>query len=124
DAQPHPQPRPLQTMAAYDRAPRARGGRHRRVGARRTRIRSRPHGTRRVASRCTTHPRPHHQSEPRIVTDWRQRLRDIIKRKGYKQYLVAEDAGITNVTLSRTLTNPRSNPYLSTIVRIAYAIDE
>lgn len=58
------------------------------------------------------------------MTDWRQRLREIIKRKGYKHYLVAEDAGITNVTLSRTLTNPRSNPHLNTIVRIAHAIDE
>lgn len=58
------------------------------------------------------------------MTDWRQRLRDIIKRKGYKHYLVAEDAGITNVTLSRTLTDPRSNPYLSTIVHIAHAVDE
>src|ERR1044071_5831072 len=111
-------------MAAHHRAPRARGRRHRRLAARRTRIRSRSHGTRRVASRRTAHPRPHRRSEPGIVTDWRQRLRDIITRKGYKHYLVAEDAGITNVTLSRTLTNPRSNPYLSTIVRIAHAIDE
>lgn len=58
------------------------------------------------------------------MTDWRQRLRDIIKRKGYKQYLVAEDAAITNVTLSRTLTNPTSDPHLSTIVRLARAVDE
>ena len=58
------------------------------------------------------------------MTDWRQRLREVIKRKGFKQYLVAEDAGIASVTLTRILTNPASDPRLSTIVRVARAIDE
>src|SRR5205823_1068846 len=54
----------------------------------------------------------------------RQRLRAAIKRTGRKHSDIAWQASVSPLTLSRVLNEPACNPYFSTILRLARAIDE
>jgi transcriptional regulator with XRE-family HTH domain len=55
---------------------------------------------------------------------WRERLRDAVERSGRTYSLVAADAGISEVTLSRVLRGVHPRPSFDTIVRIAHAVHE
>jgi hypothetical protein len=59
-----------------------------------------------------------------MIDDWRQRLRDAVKRSGRKHSAIAWDAGITQVTLSRILNRPDCLPLFTTVCRIAHAVGE
>src|SRR4051794_38739374 len=58
------------------------------------------------------------------VQDWRARLKLAVQLSGKKYAVIAWDAGITAVTLSRILTGAHANPRFETIVNITHAVGE
>jgi len=58
------------------------------------------------------------------LADWRERLRGAIRRSGRRQNAIAEEAGVTPVTLSKILTGGHANPRFETVVAIVHAAGE
>lgn len=53
--------------------------------------------------------------------NWRERLREAVRRSGMKHSIIAMDAGIAPETLSRVLNAKHARPAFDTIVRITHA---
>ena len=55
------------------------------------------------------------------MEQWRERLREAVRRTGEKHTLIAMDAGVAPETLSRILNAANQRPGLETVARIAHA---
>lgn len=55
------------------------------------------------------------------MKNWRDRLREAVRRSGMKHSVIARDAGIAPETLSRILNDKHARPAFRTVARIVHA---